>query len=107
MNAQIKRQAELCIEQLGQGTLTEEGLRRIIELAEAGPKTQDLLYLQASTASLTAEVVGMRILQDGEVSDGPANPDDWPYQTLLYQLQLLYLQFVFDLPKIERILLLL
>ena len=83
MNAQIKQQAELCIEQLGRGTLTEEGLRRIIELAETVPKRQDLLYLQARTASPTSEIVGMRIIQDGEISDGPLDPEDWPYQTVL------------------------
>ena len=83
MNAQIKQQAEVCIEQLGRGTLTEEGLRRIIELAEAVPKRQDLLYLQATTTSVTSEVVGMRTVQDGEISDGPMDSDDWPYQTVL------------------------
>ena len=83
MNAQIKHQAERCIEELRQGTLTEQALRRIIDLTAAGPKRQDLLYLQAETTSPTSPVVGMRLIEDGEVSDGPLNPDDWPYQTVL------------------------
>ena len=48
-----------------------------------GPNRQDLLYLQASSTSPTATIIGMRILEDGEISDGPENPDDWPYQTVI------------------------
>jgi hypothetical protein len=83
MNAQIKQQVELCIEQLKAGTLMEEGLGRIIELAETARRPQDLLYLQANRSSLISPVVGMRIIEDGEISDGPADPDDWPYGTVL------------------------
>ena len=83
MNAQIKQQAELCIEQLRAGTLTEEGLGRIIELAETARRRQDLLYLQANRTSPVSPVVGMRIIEDGEISDGPADPDDWPYGNVL------------------------
>ena len=37
-----------------------------------GSKTvQDILYLQATTTSPTSEVVGMRIIENGEISDGP------------------------------------
>jgi hypothetical protein len=25
----------------------------------------------------------MRIVENGEISDGPDNPDDWPYQSVL------------------------
>ena len=47
------------------------------------PMRQDLLYLQAKKSSITADVVGMRILEDGELSDGPEDPEDWPYKTVL------------------------
>ena len=83
MSAQIKKQAELCIEQLRAGTLTEESLTRIVELAEAGVSRQDLLYLQTNRTSPVSPVVGMRIIEDGEISDGPADADDWPYETVL------------------------
>jgi hypothetical protein len=83
MNARIKKQAEHCIEQLKAGTLTEESLAHIVELAESGLKQQDLLYLQTNRTSPISPVVGMRIVEDGEISDGPADPEDWPYGTVL------------------------
>jgi len=44
---------------------------------------QDLLYLNATANSLTSEVLAMRIVENGEISDGPDNADDWPYQCVL------------------------
>jgi len=44
---------------------------------------QDLLYLQAMKNSILANVISMRVLQNGEFSDGPENPEDWPYETVL------------------------
>ena len=41
---------------------------------------QDLLYLQADKNSITAPVVGMKILEDGVLTDGPEDPDEWPLQ---------------------------
>ena len=49
----------------------------------ARPGRQDLLYLQANTSSPAAAGVGMRIIENGEISDGPDDPDLWPYQTVL------------------------
>lgn len=70
--------------ELRAGTLQESTLAAIRDdVAAASPARQDLLYLQAAGTDLNAEVIGMRIVVDGEVSDGPDNPDDWPYQTVL------------------------
>ena len=44
---------------------------------------QDLLYLQADKNSITAPVVGTKILEDGVLTDGPEDPDEWPYKTVL------------------------
>ena len=44
---------------------------------------QDLLYLQSEKSSITSPVRGMRILEGGELSDGPEDPNDWPYKTVL------------------------
>ena len=66
------------------GTLQESTLAAIRdEVAAASPARQDLLYLQASGTDLNSEVIGMRIVLDGVVSDGPDDPGDWPYQTVL------------------------
>jgi hypothetical protein len=44
---------------------------------------QDLLYLQANKSSIIAPVMGMKILEDGVLTDGPEDPDEWPYYTVL------------------------
>ena len=44
---------------------------------------QDLLYLQTKGTSLDSAVLGMTLVQDGQISDGPEDPDDWPYQSVL------------------------
>ena len=82
MGTKIEEQVERCVEELGAGTLTASSLRRIAELQGAST-VQDILYLQATTTSPTSEIVGMRIIENGEISDGPHDPDDWPYQTVL------------------------
>jgi hypothetical protein len=80
----IKQQLEQCIEKLNQDTLMEEDLRQVIAALDAiGPRQQDLLYLQASTTSVAARVLGMAVLENGKLSDGPAEPEQWPYQTVL------------------------
>ncbi len=80
MNQQARRQVEQCIGDLRRGVLTEDALRRIPELAG---KPQDLLYLQAETNSLSSALLGMRIVENGEMRDGPEDPSDWPYETVL------------------------
>ncbi|MCY4111208.1 MAG: hypothetical protein OXF96_04620 [Chloroflexi bacterium] len=80
----IAAKLDLALAELRAGTLQESTLAAIRdEVAAAEAATQDLLYLQASGTDLNSEVIGMRIVLDGEVSDGPDDPDDWPYQTVL------------------------
>ena len=83
MKAEVRREIERCVVELRRGQLTEEGLRRIGEaLDKSGPMRQDVLYLQSDSSSPKTPVLGMRIIEDGEISDGP-HPDDWPYNTVL------------------------
>ena len=85
---QIKQQVERCIAELRAGQLAEASLQDILTALDAQPAPrQDLLYLQASTTSVTGDVVGMLLVQDGEVSEGPADPDEWPYPTVLAAMQ--------------------
>ena len=82
--ATLEEAVEQCVEELRQGVLTEARLRRIVE--HSGSKLggrQDLLYLQASNTSVQSGVHGMLLVQNGEVSEGPSDPDDWPYKTVL------------------------
>ncbi len=79
----IANKLDQAIAELRAGTLQESTLAAIRDEVAAGPATQDLLYLQASGTDVNSEVIGMRLVLDGEVSDGPDDPDDWPYQTVV------------------------
>ena len=80
----IKQRIEQCLHEPERHRLTEGELRSILALVDdAGSKRQDLLYLQTASTSLSSQVNGMILIEDGEISDGPENPDDWPYQTVL------------------------
>ena len=83
MGSTIKNEVETCIDELKRGTLTEKGLRRIAEIADEARAMQDILYLHAAANSPISEVLAMRIVESGEISDGPENPADWPYQSVL------------------------
>ena len=84
----IKQQVERCIAELRAGELAKASLQGILTALDEQPAPrQELLYLQANTTSVTADVVGMLLVQDGEVSEGPADPDKWPYPTVLAAMQ--------------------
>ena len=80
----VKREIDGCIDNLKQGTLTEQDLLRVSEIVDgAPPRRQDVLFLQGDSSSPVSQIVGMRIIEDGDLSDGPADPKDWPYETVL------------------------
>ena len=84
MSAAVTQLLEDSIEQLKRGRLTEERLRHLGEAIKAKKaKRQNLLYLQTATSSVTSQAVGMLLVADGVVSDGPFDPADWPYKTVL------------------------
>ena len=67
------------------GTLTVEEFRQGIDamFPKNGGKRQDILYLQSSNTSLEGEVIGMMLIEDGQLSEGPPDPENWPYKTVL------------------------
>ena len=67
------------------GALTEARLRQGISdiVQQSGQKQQDILYLQCSNTSPGARVIGMMLIEDGELREGSSDPDEWPYQTPL------------------------
>ena len=80
-----KETMETLVAELQQGTLTETILREGVAdiVGTDDPKRQDILYLQAVTTSPGAAVVGMLLVEDGELREGPPDPEDWPYQTVI------------------------
>jgi hypothetical protein len=84
MDADARQLLEECIQQLDQDKLTESRLRDLGSAITArDTKRQSLLYLQTATTAVTAEVIGMLVVESGVVSNGPFDPVDWPYKTVL------------------------
>ena len=80
----IKGELQGCIEDLKNGELHEKRLQAIVDYVESsGPRQQDLLYLQARDSNLSSIIDGISLVENGEVVEGPADPDDWPYQSVL------------------------
>lgn len=84
MGANAIQLLDECIERLKQGRLTEAQLCDLRSAITTGStKQQQLLYLQTATTAVTSEVIGMLMVKDGAVSDGPFDYADWPYKTVL------------------------
>ena len=80
----LEQQLESCIGAYRDGSLSEEMLRETLETARSdNGGWQDILYLQAVSTSLTSQVQGMLLMENGEIADEIADPEDWPYQTVL------------------------
>lgn len=93
-NQSIRKQVEHCIGQLRRGSLTEDDLQAILDDADRPSEDmcapvfrQDLLYLQTRSTAIDYPVLGMKILEDGNLSDGPRDPEEWPYKTVLDAVQ--------------------
>ena len=90
MESAIDRLIEECVGALREGALSEQALRSAFAdvAVEGGGRQdcigrQDLLYLQCSTVGLDCAILGMRMVIDGEFDDGPDDPEDWPYKSVL------------------------
>ncbi len=80
----LRRQLESCIEAFRTGTLSEGMLLDALEaVSGCARKSQDLLYLQATSTSLTSPVNGMLLMEGGEIAEEMPDAEDWPYQTVL------------------------
>ena len=88
-NASIREQVKRCIEEFRRGELTEEGLQGVLDSIDrrrerrGRNRRQDLLYLHTRSTSIDYPVLGMKILENGVLSDGPRDPDEWPYKTVV------------------------
>ena len=73
------------VTELQRGMLTEDQLRQGIKdlTVRSKAKKQDVLYLQAHDTSPGSQVIGMMLIEDGVLKEGPTDSEDWPYQTVL------------------------
>lgn len=84
MGKDIMQLLEECIEGLKGGSLAEEDLRKLGDaITTKTAKRQSLLYLQTETTAVTSKVIGMLMVEDGGVYDGPFDSADWPYKTVI------------------------
>ena len=83
----IRERVEQCLEELAQGRLVEASLQAILAALDETPPRQQLLFLRVSGLTISAEVVGMLILEDGETNEGPSDPEDWPYNSVIDAIQ--------------------
>ena len=71
-----------CLGRFRKGELSEADLVQALELAGSRP-AQQLLYLQASSTGVGAQVIGISLISQGKIQELPADPAHWPYQTVL------------------------
>jgi hypothetical protein len=81
MKQQIGERLEACVQKLNDGRLTAQDLSSVLDGIDDA--RQELLYLQAHSTAVTSEALGMLLVVDGQVDDGPSDPEQWPYRSVL------------------------
>lgn len=85
----IRQQVERCLEEFSQGKLTAASLRSILQALEQSDQSplQQLLFLRANGCTINSDVVSMMIMENGQITEGPADPEAWPYYTVIDAIQ--------------------
>ncbi len=78
-----RQQIREWLDKLRAGTLVEDDLQQALDRLNGQSHRQKLLYLQAHKSGVDADVIGMSIVENGEISEGPGDPEAWPYKTVL------------------------
>ena len=72
------------LERFRQGQLTEQDLRQALQRrGPGGGKRQDLLYLAATNTAVTAPLLSISLVQDGQLVGGLTGAGEWPYGSVL------------------------
>lgn len=79
----IKNQVHYCLEMLSEGRLDSDHLNSILRTIKNYRYRQRLLFLRVEGWTVNSPVVGLMLLEDNEISEGPVNPEDWPYNTVI------------------------
>ena len=77
---------EECVAALKRGELTESRLRAAFVSASSAAGSegqQELLYLQCQNTSPDSQAIGMMMVRDGQMDQGPSDASQWPYQNVL------------------------
>ncbi len=75
---------EVLVTDLKRGGLTEQSLREgIAKIVASNKLCQDLLYLHGRSTSLSAEILGMSLIEGGKEVILDSDPEEWPYKSVL------------------------
>ena len=83
-----KQQIQGWLDKLRTGTLTEADLQQALDRLDGtsdddSPKQQRLLYLNTGNTGVDSQVLGMALVENGEILEGPDDVDEWPYNSVL------------------------
>ena len=84
-----RQQIQQWLEKLRAGALAEDDLQQALDQLDGqnnDAAKQRLLYLQTTTTSVDSDVLGMSLVENGQVLGGPDDPEEWPYHTVLEAL---------------------
>ena len=86
---ELRSRVEACLTKFGEGTLVEEDLKAMAQLAgrlgaqaTAGRGRQSLLYMQATTVHPYSGVIGMSIYEEGKDPEGVDAEGKFLYPTV-------------------------
>ena len=83
-----KQQIQEWLDKLRAGTLVEADLQQALDRLDGtsdddSPKQQRLLYLNTGNTGVDSQVLGMALVENGEILEGPDDVDEWPYNSVL------------------------
>ncbi len=84
-----KQQIQGWLDKLRAGTLVEADLQQALDRLSDGtsdgapPKRQRLLYLNTGSTGVDSQVLGMSLVENGQILEGPDDVDEWPYNSVL------------------------
>lgn len=84
-----KHQIQGWLDKLRAGTLVEADLQQALDRLSDGtsdgvsPKQQRLLYLNTGNTGVDSEVLGMALVENGQILEGPDDVSEWPYRSVL------------------------
>ena len=83
-----KQQIQDWLDKLRAGTLVEADLQQALDRLDEtsdddSPRQQQLLYLNTGNTGVDSQVLGMALVEKGEIIEGPDDVDEWPYNSVL------------------------
>ena len=84
-----KQQIQGWLDKLRAGTLVEADLQQALDRLSDGtsdgapPKRQRLLYLNTGSTGVDSQILGMSLVENGQILEGPDDVDEWPYNSVL------------------------